>query len=73
MMRYRFNDVLRLAGVDQVTRKALTGHVTDEMTAHYSTVRLDEKRVAMEAVVAKIRDVEVGTLVGTTPKTTKAA
>jgi len=24
MMRYLFNDVLRLAGVDKVTRKALT-------------------------------------------------
>ena len=44
MMRYLFNDVLRLSGVDQVTRRALTGHVTEEMTAHYSTVRLDEKR-----------------------------
>ena len=73
MMRYLFNDVLRLAGVDQVTRKALTGHVTDEMTAHYSTVRLDEKRAAMEAAAAKLRDVKVGTLVGTAPKKTKAA
>ena len=73
MMRYLFNDVLRLAGVDQVTRRALTGHVTDEMTAHYSTVRLDEKWVAMEAAAAKLRDVKVGTLVGTTPKKKKAA
>ncbi|HEY2747197.1 MAG TPA: tyrosine-type recombinase/integrase [Polyangia bacterium] len=73
MMRYLFNDVLRLAGVDKVTRKALTGHVTDEMTEHYSTVGLDEKRTAMEAAAAKLREVEVGTSVGTTLKKTKAA
>lgn len=65
MMRYLFNDVLRLAGVDKVTRKALTGHVTDDMTEHYSTVRLDEKREAMEAAARKLADVKVGTEVGT--------
>jgi len=68
MMRYLFNDLLRLAGIDQVTRKALTGHVTDEMTEHYSTVRLDERRSAMAAVAEKFREGKVGTLVGTEPK-----
>jgi hypothetical protein len=33
-----------------VTR-ALTGHVTEAMTAHYSTVGLDEKREAVAGVV----------------------
>jgi integrase len=56
MMRYLFNDVLRLAGVDEVTRRALTGHVTKQMTEHYSTVRLDEKRAAMDAAAAKLRE-----------------
>jgi len=64
-LRYFFNDLLRQAGVDQVTRKSLTDHVTDEMTEHYSTVRLDEKRAAMEAAATKLREGEVGTKVGT--------
>lgn len=73
MMRYLFNDVLRLAGVDQVTRKALTGHVTDEMTAHYSTVRLDEKRAAIEAAAAKLREGKVAPEVAPAAENTKAA
>lgn len=72
-MRYFFNDLLREAGVDQVTRKSLTGHVTDEMTEHYSTVRLDEKRAAMEAAASKLRTAEVGTKVGTGAENEKAA
>ena len=54
-----FNDALRLAGVDSVTGKALTRHVTDEMRTHYSTVRLDEKRAAMEAVAQRFREGKV--------------
>jgi integrase len=73
MMRYLFNDVLRIAGVDKITRKALTGHVTDEMTEHYSSVDIDEKRAAMEAAATKLREVKVGTLVGTGPENEKAA
>ncbi|MEO6951365.1 MAG: hypothetical protein ABI321_06090 [Polyangia bacterium] len=30
-MRYAFSDLLRLAGVDQVTRRLMIGHVTEEM------------------------------------------
>jgi len=37
------------------------------MTEHYSTVRLDEKRDAMEAVAAKLRDVRVELRWGTRP------
>jgi integrase len=56
-MRYAFNDLLRLAGVDQVTRRKMIGHVTEEMQEHYSTVLLDEKRGAMAAVAAKLKQV----------------
>jgi integrase len=72
MMRYLFNDVLRQAGVDKVTRKALTGHVTDEMTEHYSSVQLDEKRAAMEAAGAKMRE-ESGYVGGYAPEKEQAA
>lgn len=76
-MRYAFN-LLRLAGVDQVTRRRLIGHVTEEMQDHYSTVLLDEKRVAMEQVAAKLAEVqgrgeEVGDDRGYTPQKPKAA
>src|SRR5262249_19974947 len=60
-MRYLFNDLLRLAGVDSVTARSLTGHVTDEMREHYSTVRLDEKREAMKRVAAQLQQARTST------------
>jgi integrase len=76
-LRYFFNDVLRMAGVDPVTGRSLTGHVTEQMREHYSTVRLDEKRDAMERVGRLLRDgkvgPEVGPEVGPGPKMKKAA
>ncbi len=53
-MRCAFNDLLRLAGVDQVTRRLMIGHVTEEMQEHYSSASLDEKREAMKAVAARL-------------------
>lgn len=55
-MRYLFTDLLRQAGIDQVTRKAMVGHVTDEMQEHYSTVDLGERREAMALVEAKLQE-----------------
>ena len=52
-LRYFFNDILRLAGIDSVSARSITGHVTEEMRAHYSTVRLDEKRAVQKAAVDK--------------------
>jgi hypothetical protein len=40
----------RRAGVDAVVIKSLTGHVTEKMREHYSTVALDEKLVAVSSV-----------------------
>jgi integrase len=50
-LRYTFTDLVRLANVDAVVRRALTGHVTEEMQRHYSTVGLDEKRAAVAGVL----------------------
>jgi hypothetical protein len=47
----RREDLVRLANVDAVVRRALTGHVTEEMQRHYSTVGLDEKRAAISGVL----------------------
>lgn len=49
-LRRTFNDLTRRAGVDGVVIKSLTGHVTEKMRSHYSTVGLDEKLVAVSSV-----------------------
>jgi integrase len=36
-LRYTLTDLVRRANVDAVVRRALTGHVTEEMQRHYST------------------------------------
>lgn len=53
-LRYTFTDIIREAEVDPVVRRALTGHVTKKMQHHYSTVRLAEKREAMEAMHRRV-------------------
>jgi len=63
-LRYTFTDLVRLANVDAVVRRALTGHVTEEMQRHYSTVGIDEKRAAIRGVLR---------LVPPMPSTTKPA
>ncbi|MCU1276595.1 MAG: integrase family protein, partial [bacterium] len=50
-LRRTFNDLARRAGVDAVVTRAMTGHVTERMREHYSTVVLDEKRSAMTNVL----------------------
>ena len=50
-LRYTFTDLVQRANVDAVVRRALTGHVTEEMQRHYSTVGLDEKRAAVAGVL----------------------
>jgi len=57
VMRYAFSDLLRTADVDPVVRRALVGHVTEEMQEHYSTVSVDEKREAMKKVATKLAEV----------------
>ena len=49
-LRRTFNDLTRRAGVDAVVIKSLTGHVTEKMREHYSTVALGEKLVAVSSV-----------------------
>jgi hypothetical protein len=49
--RYTFTDLVRRANVDVVVRRALTGHVTEEMQRHYSNASLDQKRAAVTGVI----------------------
>jgi len=55
LLRRTFNDLTRRAGVDGVVIKSLTGHVTEKMRTHYSTVGLDEKLVALSSVHRLVR------------------
>lgn len=57
-LRYTFTDLVRRANVDAVVRRALTGHVTEEMQRHYSTVGLDEKRAAIAGVIRLVPPTE---------------
>lgn len=53
-LRYTFNDLVRRANVDPIVRRALLGHVTEEMQRHYSNVGLDEKRAAVAGVIGLV-------------------
>jgi hypothetical protein len=50
-MRRTFNDLMRLAKVEAVVTKSISGHLTDRMREHYSTVTPDEQRRSIRNVV----------------------
>jgi integrase len=64
-LRRTFNDLARRAGVDAVITRSITGHVTEQMREHYSTVGLDEKKAAVANVLRLVPRTKVGTRVGT--------
>lgn len=53
-LRRTFVDLARRARVDGVVTRSLTGHVTQKMHLHYSTVGLDEKRTAVNAIAGLV-------------------
>jgi integrase len=50
-MRRTFNDLMRLAKVEGIVTKSISGHQTDRMREHYSTVTPDEQRRSISNVV----------------------
>jgi len=50
-LRRSFQDLIRAAAVSDVVARAVCGHRTPAMTAHYSTVRLDEQEAAMGKII----------------------
>jgi integrase/recombinase XerD len=50
-MRHAFNDITRRAKVDPLVIRSITGHVTEEMRADYSTVELNERHEALSTVL----------------------
>lgn len=55
-LRYTFTDLIRLSNADAVVRRALTGHVTQEMQMHYSSVGTEEKRAAIAGALKLLSD-----------------
>lgn len=64
--RHTMSNLLRLHTTGQVQR-SVTGHSTEAMSEHYSHVSLDEKRVAIHAVVTSL-----GTQPGINPGTSRS-
>ena len=50
-MRRTFNDLARVANVEAIVTKSISGHLTDRMREHYSTVTPDEQRASIGNVV----------------------
>jgi len=74
-LRRTFNDLARRAGVDAVVTKSITGHVTEQMREHYSSVDLSEKRQAIANVVRLVPRASngvVGEMVGESTQKKKA-
>ena len=55
-MRRTFQDLARAAQVHDVVTRAISGHSTETMQRHYSTVNGDE----MRAGLAKVIDIATG-------------
>ena len=60
-LRRTFNDLARRAGIDSVVIRSITGHLTESMREHYSTVGLDEKQAAIGTVLRLVPGLRVGT------------
>jgi integrase len=59
-LRYTFTDLIRLSTADAVVRRALTGHVTQEMQQHYSNVGTEEKRAAIAGALKLLANTNAG-------------
>jgi integrase len=54
-LRRTFNDLARRAHVDSLVIKSVSGHLTDRMKEHYSTVGADERRDGIDRVMNLVR------------------
>ncbi|MFI5297865.1 MAG: tyrosine-type recombinase/integrase [Polyangiales bacterium] len=51
-LRRTFNDLARAAQVNDLVTRSISGHQTEEMQHHYSTVNADEQRAALAKVIS---------------------
>lgn len=54
-MRRAFNDLARAAKVEAIVTRSISGHLTERMQHHYSTVRPDEQRESIARVIELFR------------------
>ncbi len=69
-MRRTFNDLARLGKVEAVVTKSISGHVTDAMRDHYSTVNPVEQREGIGRVISIMEEpatADGGALAGALP------
>ena len=50
-LRRTFNDLARTARVDALVTRSISGHLTERMQHHYSTVNSDEQRQGIAKVI----------------------
>ncbi len=50
-LRRTFNDLARAARVDALVTRSISGHLTEKMQQHYSTVNSDEQRQGIAKVI----------------------
>jgi hypothetical protein len=66
-MRRTFNDLARVANVEALVTRSISGHLTEQMREHYSTVSPGEQR---ESIGRVLRLVHSGTSDGSLPEGT---
>jgi hypothetical protein len=54
-MRRTFNDLARAAKVEAIVTRSISGHLTERMQHHYSTVRPEEQRASIARVIELLR------------------
>jgi hypothetical protein len=54
-LRRTFNDLARTARVEALVTKSISGHLTDRMREHYSTVHPVEQRESIGAVLRLVK------------------
>jgi len=64
-MRRTFNDLARVAHVESLVTKSISGHKTDRMKDHYSTVSADEQRESIGRVLHLVESEASGAPGGT--------
>ncbi len=63
-MRRTFNDLARIAHVESLVTRSISGHKTERMREHYSTVSADEQRESIGRVLQLVKPEGSGALGG---------
>jgi hypothetical protein len=59
-LRRTFNDLARAAGVESVVTRSISGHMTEQMQVHYSTVNAVEQERSIGKVIDLMRAQRAG-------------